>query len=128
MLKPNSPSNPSLLTRLGGNEIWPVAAVLVAGCLVLTFGLLAEEVLEGDTSRFDMTVLMALRSGGNPANPIGPARLGEMGRDVTSLGSFAFLGFIFAATVGYLLLIRNTWASGSDDRGRARWGGHQHAA
>ncbi|MBN9218357.1 MAG: phosphatase PAP2 family protein [Mesorhizobium sp.] len=106
MLKPNSPSNPSLLTRLGGNEIWPVAAVLVAGCLVLTFGLLAEEVLEGDTSRFDMTVLMALRSGGNPANPIGPAWLGEMGRDVTSLGSFAFLGFIFAATVGYLLLIR----------------------
>ncbi len=82
-----------------------MGAVFVAGCLLLGFGLLAEEVLEGDTSKFDMTVLMALRSGGNPANPIGPAWLEEMGRDITSLGSFAFLGFVFAATVGYLLLI-----------------------
>lgn len=106
MRQSNSPSMLARLARLGQHELWPIGALLFAGCLVLGFGLLAEEVLEGDTSRFDMTVLMALRSGGNAADPIGPAWLEEMGRDVTALGSFAFLGFVFAATAGYLLLVR----------------------
>ncbi|QND69165.1 phosphatase PAP2 family protein (plasmid) [Mesorhizobium loti] len=108
MSKPNSlsPRLRLILAHPSASEIWPIAALFLAGCLILGFGLLAEEVLEGDTSKFDMTVLMALRSGGNPADPIGPAWLEEAGRDVTALGSFTFLGFVFAATVGYLLLIR----------------------
>lgn len=60
--------------------------------------------MEGDLVRFDTAVLMAFRTVGN--DPIGPAWLQETGRDVTALGSFASLGFLFAATVGYLLLIR----------------------
>lgn len=96
---------PSVLTRLGRDKIGLILAVFVVAALALGFGLLAEEVMEGDTSGFDRAIIMALRSGGNPADPIGPAWLEEMGRDVTALGSFAFLGFVFLATVGYLFLI-----------------------
>ncbi|BCG96857.1 hypothetical protein MesoLj131a_57210 [Mesorhizobium sp. 131-2-1] len=81
-----------------------IVSLLVAGGLVLSFGLLAEEVIEGDTSSFDRAVLMAFRSAGDPTSPIGPPWLVEMGRDVTSLGSFAFLGFVTVASVGYLLI------------------------
>ena len=66
---------------------------------------LIAAVLKGDTASFDQAVIMALRSGGNPADPIGPPWFEELGRDVTALGSFAFLGFVFLATVGYLLLV-----------------------
>jgi undecaprenyl-diphosphatase len=96
----------SHLARAGRGEIWLIAALLLAGALILGFGLLVEEVLEGDTSAFDRNILMALRNADNPAEPIGPPWLQEMGRDVTALGSVAFLGFVLIATVGYLLLIR----------------------
>ncbi|MBC8037109.1 MAG: phosphatase PAP2 family protein [Rhizobiales bacterium] len=94
------------LARLGRHEIGLIAALFVAAALILGFGLLAEDVLEGDTSGFDRAVIMAFRSGGDIADPIGPAWLEELGRDVTALGSFAFLGFVFLASVGYLLLVR----------------------
>jgi undecaprenyl-diphosphatase len=96
----------SHLARAGRSEIWLIAALLLAGCLILGFGLLANEVLEGDTSGFERAIMMAFRSPDNPAEPIGPPWLQEMGRDVTALGSLAFLGFVLVAAVGYLLLIR----------------------
>ncbi len=87
----------------GGNRLIG-AGLLVAG-LVLTFGVLAEEVLEGETTAFDLVIMSAMRSAGNPANPIGPPWLHEAARDVTSVGSVVFLGFVLLAGVGYLLLI-----------------------
>ena len=87
-------------------EIIPIAGFLVASLLALIFGFLAEEVTEGDTRAFDRTVLLAFRQTDHPSNPIGPAWLAEAGRDVTSLGSYAFLGFLLFATIGYLLLVR----------------------
>lgn len=92
-------------TRLGRDEIGLIAALFVVAAFILGFGLLAEEVMEGDTSGFDRAVIMAFRTAGSPADPIGPPWLEEMGRDVTGLGSFAFLGFVFLAVVGYLLLV-----------------------
>lgn len=82
----------------------PGAALLIA-LLVAGFVYLAQEMLEGDLARLDDAILMAFRTAGNAADPIGPPWVEELGRDVTALGSFAFLGFLFAATVGYLLLI-----------------------
>ncbi|WP_245455809.1 hypothetical protein [Mesorhizobium sp. M7A.F.Ca.US.008.03.1.1] len=78
--------------------------MLVAGGLVLGFSLLAEEVVEGDTRAFDRAVLAAFRSADDPTNLIGPPWLEEMGRDVTALGSVAFLGFVSLAAIGYLLI------------------------
>ncbi len=99
------------LARLGRKEVGALAALLVIAGLVLVFGYLAEEVLEGDTSNFDSNILMAFRTSGNPADPLGPPWLEEMGRDVTALGSFVFLGFLSGAVVGYLLLIRKRAAA-----------------
>lgn len=90
----------------GWSEVGLIVAVFAVAALGLAFGLLAEEVMEGDTLAFDRAIIMALRSGGNAADPIGPPWLEEVGRDVTALGSFVFLGFVLLATVGYLLLIR----------------------
>ncbi|MER9493978.1 phosphatase PAP2 family protein [Mesorhizobium sp. M0320] len=102
-IKAPSPSG-GFLRGLRSDAMWLIASLLLAGGLVLSFGLLAEEVIEGDTGGFDRAVLMAFRSADDPTNPIGPPWLEEMGRDVTSLGSFAFLGFVSVAAVGYLLI------------------------
>ncbi|MHB9433506.1 MULTISPECIES: phosphatase PAP2 family protein [unclassified Mesorhizobium] len=97
-------SSGGVLQGFRRDGMWPILALLVAGGLVFAFGVLAEEVIEGDTTGFDRAVLMAFRSAGDPTNPIGPPWLEEMGRDVTSLGSFAFLCFVSVAAVGYLLI------------------------
>lgn len=85
-------------------EIRPLAILLCAAALILGFGLLAEEVFEGDAAAFDAHVAGLFRSAGS-ATPIGPPWLQEMARDVTSLGSYALLGLILLTAVGYLLLV-----------------------
>jgi undecaprenyl-diphosphatase len=78
--------------------------------LTLGFGLLAEEVMEGDTKAFDAHVAGVFRVAG-ATSPIGPPWLQEMARDVTSLGSFALLGIVLGIVVGYLLLLRKRSAA-----------------
>ncbi|MGU3404687.1 phosphatase PAP2 family protein [Methylobacterium brachiatum] len=98
--------SPSRLARLGRRDFGLIGALFLALAFVIAFGWLAEEVIEGDTAQFDLAVITALRTPGDLADPLGPPWVEEMGRDVTALGSFSFLGFLFAATAGYLLLIR----------------------
>ena len=81
------------------------AGALVAAGLLGGFGLLADEVVEGDTLNFDNAVLLALRTPGDPADPIGPAWFEEAVRDVTSLGSFSVLGILVVVVFAYLLLV-----------------------
>jgi undecaprenyl-diphosphatase len=108
MRLPRLPPSPFLtfFARLVRREIGLIAGLFVVAALVLGFGLLASEVMEGDTAGFDRAILLAFRARGDPAEPIGPAWLEEVGRDVTALGSYAFVGFLILATVCYLLLIR----------------------
>jgi hypothetical protein len=42
------------------------ASILTTAALVLAFGLLAEEVIEGETLPFDRKLMPALREAGNP--------------------------------------------------------------
>jgi len=79
--------------------------LVACGCL-WGFVWLAGEMLEGDTQAFDKAVLAALRSAGDPSNPVGPLWLEETARDITSLGSMSVLGLLTLATVGYLLILR----------------------
>jgi undecaprenyl-diphosphatase len=87
-------------------ELWLLGGIFLAGLLLLAFGHIAEEVLEGDATKFDQAVLLALRDPADPAQPLGPPWLVEAARDVTALGSYSVLGIILVVVVVYLLLIR----------------------
>ena len=77
-----------------------VLAALLAG-----FGIVADEVSEGETLGFDNAVLLALRVPGDPSMPIGPSWLPEAARDVTALGSFSLLTILVVGVVAFLALV-----------------------
>lgn len=84
-------------------EAWLLAGLLAIGVLVLVFGWLAGEVMEGDTDAFDRKLLGLFRSTVDPTRPIGPAWLVEMARDVTALGSVSVVAILVLSVMGYLL-------------------------
>src|SRR3954468_3764603 len=93
-------------------ETWLLAALLAIGALVLAFGWLAGEVMEGDTDAFDRRLLDLFRSAADPTRPIGPPWLVEMARDVTALGSVSVVAILLLAVMGYLLFAgrpRTAW-------------------
>jgi undecaprenyl-diphosphatase len=85
-------------------EAWTLAAVFAIGGLVLAFGHIAEEVLEGDATKFDQTTLRFFRTAGDLSDPIGPPWIEEMARDITALGSYAVLSVVLCAVVIYLFM------------------------
>ncbi|HWA18518.1 MAG TPA: phosphatase PAP2 family protein [Devosia sp.] len=79
---------------------WPLyAGLLVIAALAGVFGIIADEMSEGDTTAFDTAVLMWFRDPADPANPLGPPWLEEAIRDITSLGSFSILALILILVV-----------------------------
>lgn len=92
-------------SRLRSGELAPLLTFLAAAGLLLAFGLLAGGVHAGGPLSFDSAVAKAFQSTTGPG-PLGPPWLHEAVRDVTALGSFAFLGLLLSAVVGYLLLMR----------------------
>jgi undecaprenyl-diphosphatase len=92
-------------------EIWLLGGIFLAGILLLAFGRIAEEVIEGDAAKFDQAVMLALRTPSDASDPLGPAWLEEAARDITSLGSYAVLGFMFGAVVIYLLMTKRRSAT-----------------
>lgn len=101
-----------ILARLGRHELTLLLGVAVAAGLILSFALLAGEVVEGETAAFDRAVLMALREAGDPTAPLGPGWLQNAARDVTALGSIAVLSLITAVALGFLLLQGKRGAAG----------------
>ncbi|MBW8284632.1 MAG: phosphatase PAP2 family protein [Rhizobium sp.] len=87
----------------GSTSSYVAGAALAA--LLGGFGLIADEVSEGETMKIDQAVLMALRTPGDPTDPIGPAWLEEAARDVTALGSFTVLAILITVVVVHLFLI-----------------------
>ncbi|MBW8319468.1 MAG: phosphatase PAP2 family protein [Arenimonas sp.] len=87
----------------GSTSSYVAGAALAA--LLGGFGLIADEVSEGETMKIDQAVLMALRTPGDPTDPIGPAWLEEAARDVTALGSFTVLAILITVVVVHLVLI-----------------------
>ena len=58
----------------------------------------------GSTYSFDEKLLRALRNPADLADPIGPAWLENVMRDVTSLGSFTFVAITTLVVIGYLVI------------------------
>jgi hypothetical protein len=73
-----------LIAKLSQAETRLIASILMIAALLLAFGLLAEEVIEGETLPFDQKLMLALREAGNPGVPIGPPWLPEAERHLGS--------------------------------------------
>jgi undecaprenyl-diphosphatase len=99
------------IARAGHSDSWLTISVLSIAALLFAFGLIAQEVVEGEPLAFDRTVMLAFRDAANPSIPFGPPWLLEAARDVTSLGSTIVLGIILFTVVGYLLLDRKRTAA-----------------
>jgi undecaprenyl-diphosphatase len=89
-------------------ETWLLVSVFIVATLLLMFGFIADEVMEGSSSALDQYIVLLFRGGSdNLSGPIGPPWVREMARDITSLGSVAVLGIVSLAVVAYLLLARS---------------------
>jgi undecaprenyl-diphosphatase len=95
-----------IIDGLGGREPAVFIPLLLIALGAWGFINVAEEVMEGDTRRFDEWVLRTLRAPGDLHDPIGPDWIMELGRDVTALGSTGILVFFTVAVAGYLWLDR----------------------
>lgn len=78
--------------------------IFIAAAAVFVFIELVDEVQEGDAHAFDEWLLLALRSPGDPGNPVGPWWLQSLFQDITSLGSTTVAALIALAVLGYLLI------------------------
>ncbi len=92
--------------RLSSLDLLMLLAVLLLVLSTWAFIEIADEVSERETQRIDRQIILALREPGDPADPRGPPRLEEVGRDLTALGGFAVLSLVTIGVVGYLLLAR----------------------
>ncbi len=85
-------------------ELAPFAILALIAALIAGFGRIAGEIVSGDTYAFDRELLLALRNPADLADPIGPAWLENVMRDITSLGSFTFVAITTLAVIGYLAM------------------------
>ena len=97
--------------RLARQEIVALAVILIVAGGAWSFVSLAEEVGEGETERFDRSVVLALRNPADLSDPIGPLWLESVIRDITALGSNFVLAFITLSVIGFLLLMRQRGAA-----------------
>lgn len=94
------------LRWIGQHELGSVLSLLVLALGTWVFVEVADEVGEGETQGVDRAILLALRSGTDLRDPIGPEWLDEIGRDLSALGGIATLSLLTVASVGYLVLSR----------------------
>lgn len=88
------------IVRLEGEMLAIAAAMMLGLALVIA---LAENVYD-----FDTAALLAFRTVGNPADPIGPPWFEEMMRDFTALGSTGVLTMTVLAVAGFLVITRKS--------------------
>ena len=101
----------ALVARVSRIERGILLIVMVAAAALFAFAKLADEVAEGGTRAFDERLLLALRTPGDLADPIGPRWFEEMMRDFTALGGTGVLVLMVLAVAGFLVLTRKGHAA-----------------
>ena len=81
-------------------------SIILVSLGLFVFFKLTEGVFDGDTSGFDQSVLLWFRNPSDLSDPVGPAWLEVVVRDITSLGGLVILGLLCVAACGYLWLRR----------------------
>jgi undecaprenyl-diphosphatase len=80
---------------------------------LITLIFIGAEQLTGGASSFDRDLLLTLRTPGDPADPIGSARMEEVVRDITALGSFIVLLLVTLIAVGFLIALKRYAEAGT---------------
>jgi len=101
----------ALIAHVSRIERVTLVTIIVAAAALFTFAKLADEVSEGGTRAFDERILLALRTPGNLADPIGPRWVEETMRDFTALGGTGVLTLMVLAVGGFLLMTRKAHAA-----------------
>jgi undecaprenyl-diphosphatase len=83
--------------------------LLLAG--LLAFRELAEIAVAPEAHAFDRNLLLAMRSGGDTTDPVGPEWFEGMVRDVTSFGGVIVQAMVAVSVIGFLLLERKKGAA-----------------
>lgn len=91
---------------LGGHELGVLLGGLAVAGGLLAFLLFGRFVAAGRTLALDDRILLALRTPGDPARPIGPDWVAEVARDITALGSTDLLWLATLGVAGFLGLDR----------------------
>lgn len=103
------------LLRTGGQamrrEFWTLALLAAVTFGVWGFLELADEIGEGTVQQIDRAVVMAMRTPGDPTDPLGPGWFEEMMRDLTAFGGIAVLTGFTLAVAGFLLIDRKRHAA-----------------
>ncbi|MEZ6046130.1 MAG: phosphatase PAP2 family protein [Planctomycetaceae bacterium] len=94
----------SVVKWFGEREPIVLVALLIVVLSVWAFIELTDKVLDGESHAFDTRVLQSMRQPDDPHKPIGPEWAAEMGRDITSLGGYAFLSMLTFASAIFLFL------------------------
>src|SRR3546814_6755179 len=94
------------LVQFGLREMSLVIFLCLAAGGIWVFFEIADGMAQGELEAFDTTILLALRTAGDPQDPVGPHWLEEGVRDVTALGGNVITIFVTLASVGYLALRR----------------------
>jgi undecaprenyl-diphosphatase len=100
-----------LVARMAGVERMTLIALMLAAAVLLAFAKLADAVGEGGTRGFDEWLLMALRTPGHLADPVGPKWFEEMMRDFTAMGSTGVLTLMVLVIAGFLAMTRKGHAA-----------------
>jgi undecaprenyl-diphosphatase len=100
-----------LIARVASIEPMALSAVILAAGLLLAFARLANVVSRGEAPAFDEWLIVALRTPGDLADPIGPAWVEEMMRDFTALGSTGVLAVMVLGIAGFLAMTRKGHAA-----------------
>ena len=89
-----------------------IALFAVVAIVLFVVGGLASEVLEGESFAIDRTIMLALRTPGHLAQPIGPGWLPAVMRDISAFGGVTGLTMITLLAAGSLMATRNPRTAG----------------
>lgn len=97
-----------LRSTIGDIEGTTLLALIAAAFAALAAAKLIWLIWRGSTPTFDEWLLLALRTPGNPADPIGPPWLEEMMRDFTGIGGTGVLTLTVLTVAGFLAVTRKS--------------------
>jgi undecaprenyl-diphosphatase len=97
------------LHRIRSPETAVLIRLLVVVGSIWIFVETADEVIEGESKRFDEWLLRALR-GADGTSPLGPSWVVRVARDLTALGGAAVITLVTLGAAGFLAL-RRKWGA-----------------